>query len=78
VTHFDESCDPVKLMERNVSCLLYADDLVLILESAISTALVEIPEVLKIIPKYVYSISKINSVIIIQKTFSGQLSASFT
>jgi hypothetical protein len=35
VTHFDESCDPVKLMERNVSCLLYADDLVLISESAI-------------------------------------------
>ena len=35
MTHFDESCDPVKLMERNVSCLLYADDLVLISESAI-------------------------------------------
>jgi hypothetical protein len=35
VTHFDESCDPVKLMERNVSCLLYEDDLVLISESAI-------------------------------------------
>ena len=35
VTHFNESCDPVKLMERNVSCLLYADDLVLISESAI-------------------------------------------
>ena len=33
--HFDECCDTVKLMERNVSCLLYADDLVLISESAI-------------------------------------------
>jgi hypothetical protein len=29
VAHFDESCDSVKLMERNLSCLLYADDLVL-------------------------------------------------
>ena len=35
MTQFDESCDPVKLLERNVSCLLYANDLVLISESAI-------------------------------------------
>ena len=35
VPHFDECCDTVKLMERNVSCLLYADDLVLISELAI-------------------------------------------
>ena len=35
VTYFDDSCDPVKLMERNVSCLLYVDDLVLISQLAI-------------------------------------------
>ena len=35
VIHLDESCDPIKLIERNVSCLLYADDLVLISESVI-------------------------------------------
>ena len=32
---FDENkCDPAKLITENVSCLLYADDLVLVSESA--------------------------------------------
>ena len=30
---FDDSCDPVKLGNTNLNCLLYADDLVLLSES---------------------------------------------
>ena len=32
--HFDASCDPVKLTERYINCLLYADDLILLSNSA--------------------------------------------
>ena len=33
---FDKYCDPVKLNEIDLSCLLYAGDLVLISESVVS------------------------------------------
>ena len=33
-TYFDASCDPVKLTERYINCLLYADDLILRSNSA--------------------------------------------
>ena len=31
---FDQPCDPVSLGNRNISCLLYADDLVIISKTA--------------------------------------------
>ena len=31
---FDDNCDPTQLNDNNISCLLYADDLVLISESS--------------------------------------------
>ena len=32
--YFDSSCDPVKLTQRYINCLLYADDLILVSNSA--------------------------------------------